>query len=213
MLGTTLQIAGSTADVQVINMLGELASINGFDATFMCKLSFYAISADNGAMRPMIGSSNTNKIAYLGARGVEGNDLRIHALWGGLDYSTRSISVPSSDIRLKDNIMDTEIRALPIIDRIKMRQFDWIETGKHQSIGFIADELEKIDPKLAVGGGYTEDGLMDIKSVDTFYLLGYITKALQELHDIVREQDRKIQCWRAEEPIDCEGQDEGNNSI
>lgn len=60
-----------------------------------------------------------------------------------------------------------------------MRQFDWIEeNNRHQDIGFVVEEL---DPNLSSGGGYTEDGFRDLKSVNTFYLDGYIVKSIQEL--------------------------------
>ena len=98
------------------------------------------------------------------------------------------IALTSSDIRLKDDIKDTTIKdALSVINNIKLRSFKWKNTGKEQKIGFIADELEELDPKLANGGGYDEDGTMCVKSVDTFYLLGYLTKAVQELSDRIDE--------------------------
>lgn len=92
----------------------------------------------------------------------------------------------TSDIRLKKDIQDTEIiDALSIINSIKVRSFNWKETNEHQKIGFVADELEKIDPKLAYGGGYTEDGGINTKVVDNFYLQGYVIKAIQELSNQV----------------------------
>lgn len=96
-----------------------------------------------------------------------------------------TIALTSSDIRLKDNVVDTNINALDVVNRIKVRQFDWKETGEHQKIGFIADELEDIDPhmKLAYTGGYDSDGQMNIKCVDDFYMMGYVIKAIQELNE------------------------------
>lgn len=93
-----------------------------------------------------------------------------------------------SDIRLKNNIKNCEIdSALNIINKIKLHSFDWIYSKEHQKIGFIADELEEIDPKLLLGGDTEEDGTVNYKSVDTFYLLGYLTKAVQELSQKVKE--------------------------
>ena len=62
-----------------------------------------------------------------------------------------------------------------------MRQFDWKENGVHQDCGFVADELEQLDRNLSIGGGYEEDGTMNEKSVNDFYLLGYMVKAMQEM--------------------------------
>lgn len=83
----------------------------------------------------------------------------------------------ASDIRLKSHIKSTSQIALPLINSIQLKEFTWKGSGKHQSIGFIADELEKLDPGLTYGGGETT------KCVDSFYLQGYEVKAIQELSE------------------------------
>lgn len=99
-----------------------------------------------------------------------------------------------SDIRLKENIEASETDALETVNRMKVRQFDWKERmgGWHQDIGFVADELEEIDPNLALGGGYDENGEMDIKQINSPYLLNYAIKAIQELSAKVDEQEERI---------------------
>lgn len=133
-------------------------------------------------------SYNTNgrRVAFVASRG-SGNTYKVNFNGQYSDnasstaYKSLGVTVSSSDIRLKKNIRDTEIKALPVINKIRMRQFDWIETGSHQELGFVADELECINPNFASGGGYDEDGSMDVKIVNEFYLLGYLTKAVQEI--------------------------------
>ena len=111
-----------------------------------------------------------------------------------LPNASGTLQISSSDIRLKDNVKDSNINALEFINKIKIRQFDWKESGKgHQDIGFIADELEELDSNLSVGGGTdiseykNENGkcikkeIMNVKCVNTFYLQGYEVKAIQEL--------------------------------
>lgn len=99
-----------------------------------------------------------------------------------------------SDIRLKENIASSETDALETVNKMKVRQFDWKERmgGWHQNIGFVADELEEIDPNLALGGGYDENGEMDIKQINSPYLLNYAIKAIQELSAKVDEQEKHI---------------------
>lgn len=99
-----------------------------------------------------------------------------------------------SDIRLKENIASSETDALETVNRMKVRQFDWKERmgGWHQNIGFVADELEEIDPNLALGGGYDENGEMDIKQINSPYLLNYAIKAIQELSAKVESQEKRI---------------------
>lgn len=99
-----------------------------------------------------------------------------------------------SDIRLKENVKNSETDALETVNQMKVRQFDWKERmgGWHQNIGFVADELEEIDPNLALGGGYDENGEMDIKQINSPYLLNYAIKAIQELSAKVEAQEKRI---------------------
>lgn len=110
-------------------------------------------------------------------------------------YGTHKVVDGMSDQRLKCNISDCNVSALPIIDKIRLRSFDWVgyKNNRHQNIGFIADEIEMVDPYLSDGGGgYNEDGSINIKSVDTFYLQGYEVKAIQELHQMIKMQQQMI---------------------
>lgn len=122
--------------------------------------------------------------------------LGIRAKWGGSGFSTDYLYTTSqvSDIRLKENIEASETDALETVNRMKVRQFDWKEQmgGWHQDIGFVADELEEIDPNLALGGGYDENGEMDIKQINSPYLLNYAIKAIQELSAKVEAQEKRI---------------------
>ena len=115
------------------------------------------------------------------------------ASYRGSAWNTYTITVASSDKRLKENVKDAEVaKAMDLVSQIKMRSFDWKDDKKHQKIGFIADELEELDPNLAVGGGEDENGNMNVKAVDTFYLLGYLVKALQEANDRIKVLERRI---------------------
>ena len=89
----------------------------------------------------------------------------------------------TSDVRLKENITNTSItNALDSVNHMQLREFDWKEDHRHQKIGLVADELEKIDKDLVVGeGGYYEDGTMNTKAIDTYGLQMYMLKAIQEL--------------------------------
>lgn len=152
---------------------------------------YFSAKLYNGSSATMVGSNGTsgNRVALFAT--PSSTTFQIGAQWGGSTYTTKSVTVSSSDIRLKENIKDTEVEALPIINQIKVREFDW-KDGKHQKIGVVADELEEIDEYLAVGGGYDEDGCMNIKSVDTFYLTGYLTKGIQELSKENEELKKQI---------------------
>lgn len=148
-------------------------------------------------------SADDSQVAYLfSGTGSKHGDaatyrrLGIRAKWGGSGFSTDYLYTTSqvSDIRLKENIESSETDALETVNRMKVRQFDWKEWmgGWHQNIGFVADELEEIDPNLALGGGYDENGEMDIKQINSPYLLNYAIKAIQELSAKVEAQEKRI---------------------
>ena len=162
---------------------------------------------------PIASASNDgSRVAYIGAGQTYSETTDIGDLYspylsvrgqfaGNSSYVTSKFysGAAPSDIRLKENITGSEINALEAVSRMKVRQFDW-KKGGHQNIGFVADELEEIDPNLALGGGYDENGEMDVKQINTSYLLNYAIKAIQELSATVKEQSRKIR--ELEEKLD-----------
>lgn len=186
------------------------------NATIEGKLLFYdyenqvkiASGSSEAVTRQPIASvaADGNRVAFLSSDyhvNGYGSDtehssyrLGVKAQWGGSSYDMHYIytNLNISDIRLKENVKNSETDALETVNRMKVRQFDWKERmgGWHQNIGFVADELEEIDPNLALGGGYDENGEMDIKQINSPYLLNYAIKAIQELSAKVDEQEKRI---------------------
>lgn len=188
--------------------IGKSLSVGG-NATVNGPLMFYdlenqAKTSGKVKRQPVASvSADDSQVAYLfSGTGSKHGDaatyrrLGIRAKWGGSGFSTDYLYTTSqvSDIRLKENIENSETDALETVNRMKVRQFDWKERmgGWHQNIGFVADELEEIDPNLALGGGYDENGEMDIKQINSPYLLNYAIKAIQELSAKVDEQEKHI---------------------
>lgn len=146
---------------------------------YMADLYSKDLSGDGTWRRPINSAGGSgNQIGYISSRS---SNIGVVAQWGGASFSVKQINVSSSDIRLKANISSTTTQALPLINQIKMRQFTWKDTGERQKIGVVADELELLDPRLVEGGGYDEEGRMNVKCINTFYLTGYLTKGIQEL--------------------------------
>lgn len=188
--------------------IGKSLSVGG-NATVDGTLMFYdlenqAKTSGKVKRQPVASvSADNSQVAYLfSGTGSKHGDaatyrrLGIRAKWGGSGFNTDYLYTASqvSDIRLKENIEASETDALETVNRMKVRQFDWKERmgGWHQNIGFVADELEEIDPNLALGGGYDENGEMDVKQINSPYLLNYAIKAIQELSAKVDEQEKHI---------------------
>mgnify|MGYP005896875689 FL=1 len=149
--------------------------------------------------------SNTAVGIYLGEK-VAGNRAFIYhgdsyagSIWiqTRLDGSWkwfslgRACSTALSDIRLKGNIRDTEVEdATKVIESMKIRSFERKDSHKKYKIGFIADELEQLDPNLVDGGGEV-DGHPYYKSVNNLQMLAYVVKSMQELNQRVSELEKE----------------------
>ena len=145
--------------------------------------------------RPVSSASAVlNRVAYLSSATRSNKAaLTVSAQWGSSNYTTNTLYNDSaSDIRLKENVLDCEINALDAVCKMPVCSFDWKETGVHQPLGLVADDIEKIDPLLALGGGENEDGSMNVKQIDRLLLTEYAIKAIQELSAVVKKQGDKI---------------------
>lgn len=200
-LGANFSTDGSATIGKSLSVGGN-STVNG--ALMFYDLENQAKTSGKVKRQPIASvSADDSQVAYLfSGTGSKHGDaatyrrLGIRAKWGGSGFSTDYLYTTSqvSDIRLKENIESSETDALETVNRMKVRQFDWKEWmgGWHQNIGFVADELEEIDPNLALGGGYDENGEMDIKQINSPYLLNYAIKAIQELSAKVDEQEKHI---------------------
>ena len=152
-------------------------------------------SGQNILRRPVASVTNaTNRVAHLSSSVESGKAaLTISAQWGSTNYSLRKLYNDSaSDVRLKKNFEDCEVNALDAVCKMPVCSFDWKENGVHQPLGLVADDLEKIDSLLALGGGYNEDGSINAKQIDRLLLTEYAIKAIQELSAKVDEQEKRI---------------------
>ena len=93
--------------------------------------------------------------------------------------------VNSSDARLKKNIKEYTGDALSLIDSIKLNSFDWIETDKHEDIGFIAQQLRDVVPDAVHEDDKT--GRLYIKPMQ---LIPYLVGAVQELSRFVSNDNK-----------------------
>lgn len=93
-----------------------------------------------------------------------------------------------SDSRLKKNIKDSEVNALDLINKIQMREFDFKDEkyGKHEDIGYVAQELKEVIPECVVDIPISEEEQKEYKTdtlmqVEDKHLIKYLVKAVQEL--------------------------------
>lgn len=90
----------------------------------------------------------------------------------GSDYYCKTSWV--SDVKLKANIMDTDVCGLDAVRRFKHESFVFKKSGFKRSIGYIAQNLQEIDPQLVENLGGT-------LAINPEVIIPYISKAVQEL--------------------------------
>lgn len=192
----TLTVKSGTTLKSTLHVDGE----SGFYGKVTARSSFafldYNAEEDANATavfrRPIASAgSNKTKVAFLQSQA--GNKISIRAQYGSTSWGTATFTGSSSDIRLKRDIKDSSVNALSKIMQMQIREFDWKQTGVHQELGCVADELELIDPLLTTGGGYDKDGTMNIKSIDTLLLSEYAIKGIQELYRQNKQQQKRIE--------------------
>ena len=96
--------------------------------------------------------------------------------------SVKYWSDKASDRRLKENIAPATINAMDIINKLDMVKFDFIENHKHEEVGLIAQEVEKIIPQSISKNPDNED---DFLHIDYTTFVPYLIKAIQELNQKV----------------------------
>lgn len=148
----------------------------------------YNMNMQNGNINDVLNMATTYDVLYF--NGEASNYMYFEFRSGGnvIVYNN------SSDKRLKDNIKDSEIKALDTIDKIKHRQFDWKKNNKHENIGYIAQEMEEIDENYIHKTKIkNKDGEDDYDyQINLLSVLSTATKAIQELNEKVNSQEQEI---------------------
>ena len=201
----TIGVNAINADtVNFGKLTGESASITG-NFTVAKKFTFRDYGEEDQPSNPVVkrrpvasAGTTTKRVAYLSSGTITGangkNTLSVFGQWGSSSYSAKTFYADSdSDIRLKENFGECKVNALEAVEQMKVCSFDWKKSGIHQPLGIVADELEEIDPLLTLGGGYNEDGSMNIKQIDRLLLAEYAIKAIQELSEMVKKQNKRIE--------------------
>lgn len=144
---------------------------------------------------PLIGGSDIGSSSFAAIC-----RLSLETIIGGRDYlivetPTNTYRVPTaqnSDIRLKENLKETKVKALDYIEKIKFKSFDWKDkTLGEEKLGVIAQELEKIEPsfvsKLGDIGGKEGHYVLELST-----LCIYSLKSIQELSTQNNELQQRI---------------------
>ena len=181
---------GYLLKTRTVNGVDALISF-GTDGTVKATNFDGMVKNYNGVYRmPVVSSSvDGNRVAAFQMQ--SSTRAQINGQDGSAGSSTAwyNITVSSSDRRLKENIRDSVLDALALVDQLRLRSFDWKRDRSHWDVGFVADEVYGIDQHLAIK---PENEKSEYWSINDFYLLGVLTKAVQEMSAKIKELERRI---------------------
>lgn len=174
-----------------LEMYADPTATGGYDFNFMDNslLGIDSISAsgeisgNNGTFTDIPNSDNVRRFNNTGT------DYLIAVLKSSAGGGSIYCQNANSDKKFKKNIKNAEISAVDTIMKIKHRQYDWKSNGKHEYVGYIAQELEKINPGLVnkIKEDEGETYLLNEKA-----LIAMATKAIQEQQQQIEELKKEI---------------------
>ena len=97
----------------------------------------------------------------------------------------------TSDERLKKNIVESKENALETIEKIKHVSFDFKEDNSHRDNGYIAQQLEEVNPVFT--SLLENPNGEDTYVVNQYEILTYATKAIQELSEKNRKLEERVE--------------------
>ena len=162
----------------------------------------YCLFTDNGYISckniyntdslTVLGSATIDKGATIGF--YNGSDWKGCSIYGNLSVMHGTVFADDfiSDKRVKKNIKSSTKNALSIIKKIKHKQFDIKENGKHFDIGYVAQEMEKIDSNF-VSKREKNDKLDERYYMNLLPVLATATKAIQEQQEEIEQLQEKDQ--------------------
>ena len=179
--------AGGTEKVRIDNSGNMLVAGTSFNANGSVCIGPIGTAA-NGCTAVSASASATNIWRFYNPNGNIGT---ISISGSTTTYAT------SSDYRLKENVLPM-VGALETIAQLKPVTYDWI-SDKSQGQGFIAHELQAVIPDCVVGekDAVDAEGNPQYQGIDTSFLVGTLTAAIQELKAIIDIQQTQITALNA----------------
>ena len=114
---------------------------------------------------------------------------------GSISYNgSTTVLNPTSDKRLKENIVDAS-SGLAKLSKVKIRAYDWKQSGMHTDFGIIAQEIYESAPECVTVGNDELDENGNLKNpwcAQPYVLVSAAVKAIQELNEIVQELQSQI---------------------
>ena len=98
-----------------------------------------------------------------------------------------------SDKRFKTNIKPTKIKAVDLLNKIEMVEFNWKKDNKFEKIGAIAQQVQSVEASLVVHDMDDKQTYNDYLRINYYDTIPYLIKAVQELSQQNKELKNKLE--------------------
>ena len=98
-----------------------------------------------------------------------------------------------SDKRFKTNIKPTKVKAVDLLNKIEMVEFNWKKDNKFEKIGAIAQQVQSVEETLVVKDMDSKQSHSDYLRISYYETIPYLIKAVQELSEQNKELKNKLE--------------------
>ena len=98
-----------------------------------------------------------------------------------------------SDKRFKTNIKPTKIKAVDLLNKIEMVEFNWKKDNKFEKIGAIAQQVQSVEESLVVHDMDDKQTYNDYLRISYYDAIPYLIKAVQELSEENNKLKNKLE--------------------
>ena len=98
-----------------------------------------------------------------------------------------------SDKRFKTNIKPTKVKAVDLLSKIEMVEFNWKKDNKFEKIGAIAQQVQSVEKSLVVKDMDSKQSHSDYLRISYYDAIPYLIKAVQELSEENNKLKNKLE--------------------
>ena len=109
--------------------------------------------------------------------------------WSQIDRVKSSVS----DKRFKTNIKPTKVKAVDLLNKIEMVEFNWKKDNKFEKIGAIAQQVQSVEESLVVKDMDSKQSHSDYLRISYYDAIPYLIKAVQELSEENNKLKNKLE--------------------
>lgn len=109
--------------------------------------------------------------------------------WSQIDRVKSSVS----DERFKTNINPTKVKAVELLNKIEIVEFNWKKDNKFEKIGAIAQQVQTVDESLVVKDMDSKQSYSEYLRIRYYDTIPYLIKAVQELSQQNKELKNKLE--------------------